>query len=52
MATHTWHVLQINAEFDKILQAKTGDPNTPFNLTEAASKKVADAMNVGIQCVP
>lgn len=42
-------VLQIEDEFNKILSAKTGDPETPFALTSAASKEVGAGINTGIQ---
>lgn len=42
-------MLQIEEEFKKILGAKTGDPETPFALTAAASKEVGAGINTGIQ---
>lgn len=42
-------VLQIEEEFKKILDAKTGNPETPFALTSAASKEVGASINTGIQ---
>ena len=41
--------MQIEEEFKKILGAKTGNPETPFALTSAASKEVGAAINTGIQ---
>ena len=42
-------MLQIEEEFKKILGAKTGNPETPFALTSAASKEVGASINTGIQ---
>ena len=44
-----YDVLQIEEEFKKILGAKTGNPETPFALTSAASKEVGAGINTGIQ---
>ena len=41
--------MQIEEEFAKILGAKTGNPETPFALTSAASKEIGAAINTGIQ---
>ena len=41
--------MQVEAEFKKMLGAKTGNPETPFALTSAASKEVGAGINTGIQ---
>ena len=42
-------ILQVQKEFENLLNAKTGDPTTPFAYTSAASQKVKDGINAGIQ---
>ena len=43
--------MQVKDEFQKILDAQTGNPDTPFNVTPAASGAVAEGINAGITYV-